>query len=93
MFSFLSTILSSSWGLSKIVLKADIILDYTSHSSAQFLNSLKKETISPKDGSFESFQIHSRPLGNVIYIITSLWTKHEVMRAMEEVIARKISKL
>jgi dethiobiotin synthetase/adenosylmethionine--8-amino-7-oxononanoate aminotransferase len=38
----------------------------------------------------EEFKIHSRPLGNVIYVMTSLFTNPAVVRAMEEVIEKRI---
>ncbi|ODN84878.1 dethiobiotin synthase [Cryptococcus amylolentus CBS 6039] len=70
--------------------------DYSSHVALEFLNDLRKITVSPSSSEAESitpfspFQIHSRPLGNVVYLITSLWTKPEVMRAMEGVIEERL---
>ncbi|WWD15718.1 dethiobiotin synthase [Kwoniella shandongensis] len=67
--------------------------DYSSHSALNFLTSLREEIVtSTKDDMtpFTPFQIHSRPLGNVVYIITSLFTKKEVMRGMERVIMKKL---
>ncbi|KAK8870003.1 dethiobiotin synthase [Kwoniella newhampshirensis] len=67
--------------------------DYSSHAALNFLTSLRKEVVSSKSDDltpFTPFQIHSRPLGNVVYIITSLWTKKEVMRGMERVIMKKL---
>jgi len=54
---------------------------------------LRKEVIKSDSADFAPFQIHSRPLGNVVYLITSLFTKPEVMRAMEGVIRRKLGNL
>jgi len=62
--------------------------DYGSLVGRDFLEALKKETVQVQGG--EEFQIHSRPLGNVIYVMTSLFTKPAVVRAMEEVIEKRI---
>ena len=62
--------------------------DYGSLVGRDFLDALKKETVRVAGG--EDFQIHSRPLGNVIYVMTSLFTKPAVVRAMEEVIERRV---
>jgi dethiobiotin synthetase/adenosylmethionine--8-amino-7-oxononanoate aminotransferase len=62
--------------------------DYGSLVGRDFLDALKKETVRVAGG--EEFQIHSRPLGNVIYVMTSLFTKPAVVRAMEEVIEKRI---
>jgi dethiobiotin synthetase/adenosylmethionine--8-amino-7-oxononanoate aminotransferase len=62
--------------------------DYGSLVGRDFLDALKKETVKVPGG--EDFQIHSRPLGNVIYIMTSLFSKPPVLRAMEEVIEKRI---
>ncbi|WVO16985.1 dethiobiotin synthase [Cryptococcus depauperatus] len=73
--------------------------DYASHAGLQLLTSLRQVVVSPplvtssasKDVvPFSPFQIHSRPLGNVVYIMTSLWTKPDVVRAMESTIMEKI---
>ncbi|WVQ71520.1 dethiobiotin synthase [Cryptococcus sp. DSM 104548] len=76
--------------------------DYSSHAALEFLNDLRKIVVSPSSSEttaetetesmtpFTPFQIHSRPLGNVVYLITSLWTKPEVMRAMEGVIEERL---
>jgi dethiobiotin synthetase/adenosylmethionine--8-amino-7-oxononanoate aminotransferase len=66
----------------------DTNADYGSLVGRDFLDALKKETVSVVGG--EEFQIHSRPLGNVIYIMTSLFTKPAVVRAMEEVLETRI---
>ena len=66
----------------------DTNADYGSLVGRDFLDALKKETVSVAGG--EEFQIHSRPLGNVIYIMTSLFTKPAVVRAMEEVVEKRI---
>lgn len=63
---------------------------YSSHAAADFLTALRKVVVSSSHGDFGDLQIHSRPLGNVVYIMTSLFTKPEVMRAMEEVIMRQL---
>jgi dethiobiotin synthetase/adenosylmethionine--8-amino-7-oxononanoate aminotransferase len=65
--------------------------DYGSLVGRDFLEGLKKDTVRVAGG--EEFQIHSRPLGNVIYVMTSLFTKAEVVKAMEEVIERRIQAL
>lgn len=69
----------------------DTNADYGSLVGRDFLEGLKKETVKLAGG--EEFQIHSRPLGNVIYVMTSLFTKPEVVKAMEEVIERRIQTL
>jgi dethiobiotin synthetase/adenosylmethionine--8-amino-7-oxononanoate aminotransferase len=43
-------------------------------------------------GSAPPFRIHSRPLGNVAYVMTSLWTPQEAVRAIEEVILEEVGK-
>ncbi|RXK39933.1 dethiobiotin synthase [Tremella mesenterica] len=62
---------------------------YTSHAALDFLTDLRKEIVFSPKGEFSSFQIHSRPLGNVVYLMTSLYTSPSVMRAMEEVLGKK----
>ena len=62
--------------------------DYGSLVGRDFLDALKKETVKVAGG--EEFKIHSRPLGNVIYVMTSLFTKPAIVRAMEGVIEKKI---
>jgi dethiobiotin synthetase/adenosylmethionine--8-amino-7-oxononanoate aminotransferase len=66
----------------------DTNADYGSLVGRDFLEALKKATVSVPGG--EDFQIHSRPLGNVIYVMTSLFTKPAVVRAMEDVIEKRI---
>ncbi|RSH95605.1 hypothetical protein EHS25_000697 [Saitozyma podzolica] len=65
---------------------------YSSHTALNFLTKLRQEPIGPVSQSdqFQPFQIHSRPLGNVVYVITNLWTKPEVMRAMEGAITKHL---
>ncbi|WRT66898.1 dethiobiotin synthase [Kwoniella shivajii] len=63
---------------------------YSSHAALDFLTSLRKQIISSSEGQFAPFQIHSRPLGNVVYIMTSSFTKPEVMRAMEKTILEQL---
>lgn len=65
--------------------------DYGSLVGRDFLEGLKKERVKVLGG--EDFQIHSRPLGNVIYVMTSLFTKSEVVRAMEGGIEGRIQSL
>jgi dethiobiotin synthetase/adenosylmethionine--8-amino-7-oxononanoate aminotransferase len=57
-----------------------------------FLTALRRTIITSPDEAFAPFQIHSRPLGNVVYIITSLFTKPEVMRAMERTIEEELGR-
>lgn len=76
---------------------------YSSHTALDFLNALRKEVVADKSGGeaegkgdkerFGEFKIHSRPLGNVVYVMTSLFTKPEVMRGMERVIERRVREL
>ena len=63
---------------------------YSSHAALDFLTRLRGEVVSDPHGQFRDFRIHSRPLGNVVYIMTSLYTPPGVMRAMEAVISRKL---
>ncbi len=65
-------------------------IGYSSHAALSFLTGLRKEVIKSEEGDFASFQVHSRPLGSVVYLITSLFTKPEVMRGMESVIQREL---
>jgi dethiobiotin synthetase/adenosylmethionine--8-amino-7-oxononanoate aminotransferase len=77
---------------------------YSSHTALDFLTSLRKEVISDGHGpassskqseeeAFGEFKIHSRPLGNVVYIMTSLFTKDEVMRGMERILEKRLKEL
>lgn len=65
-------------------------IGYESHGALSFLNALRKTTITSPEADFTPLQIHSRPLGNVVYIITSLFTRPEVMRAMEQAIENQL---
>ena len=49
--------------------------------------------ITADNEDFAPFRIHSRPLGHVAYLITSLFTKAEVMREMERVVGRKLREM
>ena len=71
--------------------KADFT-GYSSHVALDFLTDLRKTIINSNESQadFTPFQIHSRPLGNVVYLMTSLMTKPEVMRAMERTILSKL---
>ena len=63
---------------------------YSSNAALDFLTELRKIPIVGEEGEFTPFQIHSRPLGNVVYLMTSLFTKPEVMRAMEKDILKRL---
>lgn len=43
------------------------------------------------DKPFEDFHIHSRPLGNVLYMMTSLYTDTAVVRGIEEKLREKLA--
>lgn len=58
--------------------------DYASHVAQGFLDRLRAQRID------DSFRIHSRPLGNVVYVMTSLFTPSETVRAMEAAILRQL---
>ena len=62
---------------------------YSSHIAQDFLTELRKKAVEGGE-AFEPFSIHSRPLGNVVYIMSSLLTKPEVMRAIERVLAASL---
>ncbi|OCF35322.1 dethiobiotin synthase [Kwoniella heveanensis CBS 569] len=66
---------------------------YSSHAALSFLTNLRQTIVASPAGEFAPFQIHSRPLGNVVYIMTSSFTKPAVMRAMEETILNELDKL
>nr|XP_019042998.1 dethiobiotin synthase [Kwoniella bestiolae CBS 10118]OCF21928.1 dethiobiotin synthase [Kwoniella bestiolae CBS 10118] len=66
---------------------------YSSHVALDFLTTLRQRIISSPDGRFAPFQIHSRPLGNVVYIMTSSFTKPEVVRAMEKTILEEVGRI
>ena len=85
--------LDGGGGESRLTLdpSADGRLGYSSHAAGEFLSGLKKEVVQSEHGGFGDFQIHSRPLGNVVYLMTSLFTKSEVVRAMEEVIKWRLT--
>lgn len=59
--------------------------DYASHVAQGFLDRLRAQRIDNPP-----FRIHSRPLGNVVYIMTSLFTPGETVRAMEAAILREL---
>ncbi|WVQ98554.1 dethiobiotin synthase [Kwoniella sp. CBS 9459] len=65
---------------------------YSSHVALSFLTNLRQTIIKSPSGEFAPFQIHSRPLGNVVYIMTSSFTKPAVMRAMEATILKELDK-
>jgi dethiobiotin synthetase/adenosylmethionine--8-amino-7-oxononanoate aminotransferase len=65
---------------------------YSSHVALDFLTGLRARPVESEGDEFEPFQIHSRPLGNVVYVMTSLFTKVEVMRAMEKRILEELTK-
>ncbi|ORX39656.1 pyridoxal phosphate-dependent transferase [Kockovaella imperatae] len=62
---------------------------YSSHRAQNFLTELRQVQIGSED-EVTPFQIHSRPLGNVVYIMTSLFSKPEVIRTMEGEIIKKL---
>lgn len=66
----------------------ELIKGYSGHEAQQFLDGLRKTVVRPTDS--EPFQIHSRPLGNVVYIMTSLMTEKSAMRAMEDAITAQL---
>ncbi|KAK6902678.1 dethiobiotin synthase [Kwoniella mangroviensis CBS 8507] len=66
---------------------------YSSHAALDFLTALRQKIITSPEGQFAPFQIHSRPLGNVVYIMTSSFTKPEVVRAMERTIWGELAKI
>jgi dethiobiotin synthetase/adenosylmethionine--8-amino-7-oxononanoate aminotransferase len=43
------------------------------------------------DKPFEDFHIHSRPLGNVLYMMTSLHTDTAVVRSIENTLRAKLA--
>ena len=65
---------------------------YSSHVALDFLTGLRARPVESENDEFEPFQIHSRPLGNVVYIMTSLFTKAGVMRAMEKRILEELER-
>lgn len=75
------------------VISADALVGYESHRALSFLNALRRTNITAPGDDFAPFQIHSRPLGNVVYLITSLFTKPEVVRAMERTIEEEFKTL
>lgn len=68
-------------------------LGYASHVAQTFLNAMRKIKVQSPEDDFEPFQIHSRPLGNVVYIMTSLFTKPQVMRAMEKAVMGQLTSM
>ncbi|KAL7422142.1 hypothetical protein Q5752_002785 [Cryptotrichosporon argae] len=81
--------------------------DYSSHAGLAFLNRLRARELGPAvaasdagagagvktDAGFAPFRIHSRPLGNVCYIMTSLFTQPAVVRAMEAAVLDELAAL
>ncbi|CAK9781058.1 adenosylmethionine-8-amino-7-oxononanoate transaminase [Cutaneotrichosporon oleaginosum] len=61
----------------------DAEADYASHVAQAFLDRLRAQRV-------DGFRIHSRPLGNVVYIMTSLFTPEGTVRAMEAAILREL---
>lgn len=81
---------------------------YASLRAQTFLSELRKTVVQAQPGlisetnesesavpvgEFAPFQIHSRPLGNVIYFMTSFYTKPEVIRAMEATLLKHLGEL
>lgn len=68
---------------------------YASSLALDFLTSLRKSApITPSaegQSPFVPFNVHSRPLGNVVYIMTSLWTEREVVKGMEDALELRLS--
>lgn len=61
---------------------------YTGYASSLALDFLKTlrlpdRLIASDESPHQPFFIHSRPLGNVVYIMTTLWTQPDVIRGME----------
>ena len=67
---------------------ADTCPDYGSHVAQRFLDRLRDHPVSAQSGQF---RIHSRPLGNVVYVMTSLWTPDDAVRAMEDAILDELN--
>ncbi|GMK55471.1 hypothetical protein CspeluHIS016_0205270 [Cutaneotrichosporon spelunceum] len=59
--------------------------DYASHVAQGFLDRLRGQQLGDP-----AFRVHSRPLGNVVYVMTSLFTPPETVRAMEAAIVREL---
>jgi len=67
-------------------------IGYASSLALDFLTSLRQDApIASESSPFAPFHMHSRPLGNVVYVMTSLWTEREVISGMEQAIERKLA--
>jgi dethiobiotin synthetase/adenosylmethionine--8-amino-7-oxononanoate aminotransferase len=68
---------------------------YASSLALDFLTSLRKHVPISNESEngtpFAPFNMHSRPLGNVMYVMTSLWTERHVVKSIEEAIERKLA--
>jgi dethiobiotin synthetase/adenosylmethionine--8-amino-7-oxononanoate aminotransferase len=67
------------------------LTDYASHSAQALLDRLRAHPVTDPHGSAPPFRIHSRPLGNVAYVMTSLFTPAATVRAMEDVILAQLT--
>jgi dethiobiotin synthetase/adenosylmethionine--8-amino-7-oxononanoate aminotransferase len=74
--------------------RADIA-GYSSHTAQNFLTRLRSRRVDGGGADADAltpFQIHSRPLGNVLYFMTSLFTRPEVVRAMERALGEELGR-
>jgi dethiobiotin synthetase/adenosylmethionine--8-amino-7-oxononanoate aminotransferase len=62
---------------------------YTSTAAADLLQELRTTTTLNRDDGL-AFNIHARPLGNVIYIMSSLNTPQEVLRKVEDALINSL---
>lgn len=77
----------------------DIYTGYASSLGLDFLKALRlpekiieyREDINSIDVPFQPFYVHSRPLGNVVYLMTTLWTQSSVVRSMEQTILQTLA--
>ncbi|KAK4049252.1 hypothetical protein OIO90_005541 [Microbotryomycetes sp. JL221] len=73
-----------------VYLKANDGAGYESTASISLLNSLKNERIPVEQGKEGAslggmpFNVHARPLGNIVYFMSSLNSKPETLRALEQ---------
>lgn len=85
----------SSTDLNSRTLTRPRILGYASSLALDFLTSLRQGSpisgSSEESSTFAPFHMHSRPLGNVVYVMTSLWTDRQVVKGIEEAIEAKLA--
>ncbi|KAJ9126398.1 hypothetical protein QFC24_002136 [Naganishia onofrii] len=70
---------------------AQDLLNVLRTDSSALITSDSTASASSSSPPFEAFHIHSRPLGNVLYMMTSLYTDTAVVRRIENTLRKKLA--